>query len=388
MSTNITSSEKRKNARSLDTIADEIHKFQRVNVFVVGDLLVEAKAACEHGEWLDWLDQHFGWSDSSAERYMNVARLGTQIPQLRNLKLAKTTLYALVEEHGEDDLPSIIAELEKRATKKQLKPSDAKDVIEIAVLRREFGDLPEATLRALEETSGKGAWCAKAVEALKAEHPTTAAAADKVVNDIHHAHVEALYAPHGKLPNIPTEELGSLEVVPEGRRAKVLDRLLKAHQQITNNDVFNAIYSSGLGPSSLVSPDDEPASNDDDHGDGPEPATPTEPSQESPLDPELLAALKIVLRHALLRPVPKVVVGISGMELSEVARFAEELHRALHAGNTAKLAADRAEACSRSNQSAETKQSEPHPLDIPPSLIRRTQDVPDPGPDADRWIET
>jgi len=378
MSSTIISSEKRKNARPLDTIAGEIHQVQRVSVFAVGDLLIEARAACEYGDWLDWLDQNFEWSEDSADRYMKVARLDSAT--LRNLKLAKTTLYALLDE-DEDDLPVIIQALAKHATRKQLKPSDANVVIAAALLRKRFGDLPDQTLVALDNLPEPRPWYDRAVAAFKEQRPTTEEGAAEIVAGIQLAHVTELYAPHGKMPNIPTEELRRLEDVPEGRRAKVLDRLLKAHQPITSNDVFNAIYSSGSGPSSLGDGDAGDTSADD-HGDGPEPETPTEPSQqESSLDPELLTALQIILKHAR-RPVPKVVHRISGEELGEVVRFAEELHKVQRAGSSAKIAADRAEACSRSKQSA----AEPHPLDIPPSLIR-TQDAPDPGPDVDRWIE-
>jgi hypothetical protein len=344
MSTNSKTSEKRKNARSLDTIADEIHQVQRVSIFAVGDLLIEAKDSCEHGEWLDWLDRHFEWSDQSAERYMNVARLGTKFLRLRNLKLAKITLYELLDE-DEEDVPVIIEALGKHATRKQLKPSDATDVIMRALRCKRFGDLPDQTLAAHDDNLIEHRpWYGKAVAALKEQRPTTKEDAAGIVTGIQLAHVAELFAPHGKLPNIPTEELHSLEDVPEEGRAKVLDHLLKAHQPITSNDVFNAIYSS----SSLGDTDDEPASNDD-HGEGPEPETPTESSQESQLDPELLTALQIMIKHAR-RPMPKVVHYISGEELGEIAHFVEELHKVQRAGYAATLAAD--------------------------------------GPDANRWIES
>ena len=43
---------RRKNVRDLDTIADDIRKLERANIFDVGDLLIEAKAQCAHGQWL------------------------------------------------------------------------------------------------------------------------------------------------------------------------------------------------------------------------------------------------------------------------------------------------------------------------------------------------
>jgi hypothetical protein len=49
---------KKRNLRSLADIAaeiDTINESGRKNIFDLGDLLIEAKAQCEHGEWLDWL---------------------------------------------------------------------------------------------------------------------------------------------------------------------------------------------------------------------------------------------------------------------------------------------------------------------------------------------
>jgi Protein of unknown function (DUF3102) len=46
---------KRKNVRPLDEIADNLHKLERKNIIDIGDLLIEAKAQCEYGQWLDWL---------------------------------------------------------------------------------------------------------------------------------------------------------------------------------------------------------------------------------------------------------------------------------------------------------------------------------------------
>ena len=82
---------KRKN-RTLGTIADDIHTLARTNIFDVGDLLLEAKEQCEHGDWLNWLHDEFGWSWDTAERRMRVAELGAKFSNLRNLKLAATTL--------------------------------------------------------------------------------------------------------------------------------------------------------------------------------------------------------------------------------------------------------------------------------------------------------
>jgi hypothetical protein len=113
----------RKNIRTLDEIADEIHKLDRTNIFDKGELLLEAKEQCkaEREKWLDWLAREFGeWSHDSATKYMRVAELGSQFRNLRNLRLAKTTLYELAAHEPETYFPIIINELSKHASKKRL----------------------------------------------------------------------------------------------------------------------------------------------------------------------------------------------------------------------------------------------------------------------------
>src|SRR3954451_3562042 len=95
---------KRKNERSLDTIADSIHRAERTNVIDIGDLLLEAKAQCEHGQWLAWLSAEFTWSEDTAARYMKVATLAARFRSLRNLNLAVTTLYELADHEREEEL--------------------------------------------------------------------------------------------------------------------------------------------------------------------------------------------------------------------------------------------------------------------------------------------
>jgi len=174
---------KKRNGRSLDAIAIEINKLERANLIDIGDLLLEAQAACEPGTWLDWLEAEFEWSVDTAERFMNVARLAGRFRNLRNLQLAKTTFYALAN-HDEADLPAIIAELAKHATKSRLAPFDAERVIRVAIGRRRFGDYPDVTLERLGPLSDHSPRQAKLIAALKEQKPTTHEAADAIVLDI------------------------------------------------------------------------------------------------------------------------------------------------------------------------------------------------------------
>jgi hypothetical protein len=176
---------KRKNVRPLDTIAVDIHQLERGNIIDLGDLLLEAKSQCEHGDWLKWLTCEFDWSVDTAERYMGVAALNAKFRRLRNLKIAATTLYALVYQE-QDDLPAIIGELAKHASETRLSPRDAKRVIKIGIGRRRYGDHPEATLVQLLELDrfSDESWCEKAVAALLEREPDTDESAGLLVREM------------------------------------------------------------------------------------------------------------------------------------------------------------------------------------------------------------
>jgi Protein of unknown function (DUF3102) len=178
---------KQKNARSLDAIADDINRLKRANIFDIGDLLVEAKAQCEHGEWLDWLSAEFEWASvDTAERYMKVAKLSAQFRSVRNLKLAATTLYRLVDHEDEDELPAILKELTKHATKTRLKPVEANRVMQVGIGRHRFGNHPDATLEKLVDLDQHNhtSWYEGAVLALQERNPKTSEAADAIVDEI------------------------------------------------------------------------------------------------------------------------------------------------------------------------------------------------------------
>jgi DUF3102 family protein len=39
----------------------------------IGNRLIAVKDALDHGEWLPWLDEQFGWSDRTARDFIAVA---------------------------------------------------------------------------------------------------------------------------------------------------------------------------------------------------------------------------------------------------------------------------------------------------------------------------
>jgi Protein of unknown function (DUF3102) len=71
-------------------------KTQRQDIFKMGALLIEAKRQVLHGDWLPWLREHFGRSESTANNYMNAARLLVKSPTVGDLKLSAGAIFWLV----------------------------------------------------------------------------------------------------------------------------------------------------------------------------------------------------------------------------------------------------------------------------------------------------
>src|SRR5262249_38652297 len=104
--------------------------------------------------------------------------------KIRNLKIGATTLYRLHNHADEEDMPAIIAELAKHATKSQLAPRDAERVIQIGIGRRRFGDYPDVTLEQLSTLSDDSPWQAELIAALKEQRPTTDEAVEAIVDRV------------------------------------------------------------------------------------------------------------------------------------------------------------------------------------------------------------
>jgi hypothetical protein len=188
----------KRNLRSLTVIADRINALERTNIIEIGNLLNEAKAQLvEHGQWLKWLGSEFSWfSHDTASRCMAVAAVADKFRRLRNLKLAKVTLYALAEHEDKADLPAIVAALAKHANKKRLLPSEAARIINLAIGRRHYGDLPEATLCALVTVitnNRRGKMRDAMVAALRKAKPETEEAVNKIIEDAREAELEAIW---------------------------------------------------------------------------------------------------------------------------------------------------------------------------------------------------
>src|SRR5437763_83149 len=97
----MTKTPKRTPKRELDVITGLLHtelKRESTSIIEIGKLLIEAKdndKVGRHGQWMDYLDTNFSMGKSSAENYMNAARLAAKFPSLENLKLRHDALYLL-----------------------------------------------------------------------------------------------------------------------------------------------------------------------------------------------------------------------------------------------------------------------------------------------------
>jgi hypothetical protein len=169
-------------ARDLGDIADDIRTIERRSVFEIGGLLVEAKALCEYGEWGNWLEKEFSWSDSTANNYVSAFHLKTKFPTVGNLKIPSRTLYDLAADIDDDALPSIIDALEEVSKTTQISVQAADDVINLARLRVAYGRFfPDATLLALDALPNSK-WKEQAAANLKKDRPSTNEEAERIVH--------------------------------------------------------------------------------------------------------------------------------------------------------------------------------------------------------------
>ena len=333
--------------RSLDVIGDDLRRLR--NIFDSGELLVEASEACEHGEWLPWLETYFDASEDTARRHMVAYRLSLKYCTVQDLKVPSRIIYALASDLYDPDLPTVIEALDK-ATKgktKVITVAEANEVIDLTRLRIVFGDYPKATLFALNEIIPPDVeWAAGASEELKKAQPDSGEAADKIVLAYRRKRLEELFG--GVLP----DRLGEMafdwleDVAPE-HRPQVLAMLNDASQPLDWRHVANITTDARFD-------DDEDQDDDDEDPPTPDPMDEQDDevlSSAPGLDAELLEALNVILHHAR-RPMPTSVGGIEGAELVEAARFLDKLHELATGGSTVKRIADRAEARSRNGRSA------------------------------------
>ena len=82
----------------LNKTADKILKLRErtcADIIKIGQLLTDAKACLEHGEWGEWLRNEFAWSQDTAERFMNVSEIYGDADSATLRKLDTSALYEL-----------------------------------------------------------------------------------------------------------------------------------------------------------------------------------------------------------------------------------------------------------------------------------------------------
>jgi Protein of unknown function (DUF3102) len=266
--------------RELAAIAGDIHALERRSIFDIGKLLIEARDACAHGEWGDWLYREFDWSDDTADNYMAAARLADKFRTVRNLKVPFRVIYDL--DLDDPDLPTIIEALASASKSKSISVDEAEEVIDLTRRRIEFGDYPPATLAALADLKNSPEWGARAAEEVRKAKPTTSEAAEQITRAHYKAHVEALY--DSPLPDwLDSDMLESLEsaidpgledaAAREERRKRILEQLNAAPAPLDSNQVFNIAY--------LVGVDGEEDDKDSPPEPAPKPPRPEPRAQET-----------------------------------------------------------------------------------------------------------
>ena len=70
-------------------------------IIEIGKNLIEVKQVIGHGNWLPWLDAEFGFSQSTADRFMRVA---AKLPNVGNLDIAPSALYLLTQNATPDEV--------------------------------------------------------------------------------------------------------------------------------------------------------------------------------------------------------------------------------------------------------------------------------------------
>src|SRR6476620_3946105 len=86
----------RNSRRSLDDITSDLHRADRQSMFEIGKLLAEARDACEHGQWKQWLENeeenHFPWKYRTALNYIAAHALVSKYETVAHLRVPARTI--------------------------------------------------------------------------------------------------------------------------------------------------------------------------------------------------------------------------------------------------------------------------------------------------------
>lgn len=123
--------------RTVEQIAVEInfYKAQTVqNIIEIGRRLIEAKERLPHGAWADWLKDAVDFTQSTANRFMQIAREYSNSAPVRNLSYTKMLALLqvpeedreafLAESHLVNGVPKTVEEMSKRELEQAIRERD------------------------------------------------------------------------------------------------------------------------------------------------------------------------------------------------------------------------------------------------------------------------
>lgn len=163
--------------RSITAITDEIIFYKNVGgqaVIEIGKRLIEAKAQLKHGEWLPWLSEKVEFSETSAQRFMQLAREYGNTSLVGDLGTSKAlALLALPaserenfasEKHVVNGEEKSVAEMSKRELEEAIRQRKLAE-LERDKARRELDEQCKAN----EEAAAEAQKAQEAAEAARAE---------------------------------------------------------------------------------------------------------------------------------------------------------------------------------------------------------------------------
>lgn len=334
----------KKTNRTIEAITADIERIDNSSRFEIGTLLIEAKELLEHGEWGDWLAFNFDWSEDTAENYMAVARLGkAKFRKLSDFPMPASVLYALARLSDADQecaCNMLVKALEKTD---RIKWDEGREIVSLAPLVREHGDLPRHLLQAIKdaceaarEYNQTDEWKARIIERIKTERPDTDEA------------IEALLWRTDDNGDDESEEWDG-ECNEAKERAKPELRVIEGQKTFDSPQAAHA-----------VADDDNDTAVDDDVNPPDDGIIDLEPHEYTADDDEdrrrrdklgKAVHLEVLVRNLL--EVDGHTVSITEVTAADVAQARDTLDTILNrlrGGNVVQLVADRAEARSRSKK--------------------------------------
>lgn len=120
------------------------------DVIEIGRRLTEAKEVAGHGNWLPWLDREFGWTDKTAENFINVHKLSGKFETVSNLDLPMRALYLLAAPNTPVDVREQVLALTESG--EQLSLEQIKQMVEDAKVKGGTDERAKAEKRLAEAT--------------------------------------------------------------------------------------------------------------------------------------------------------------------------------------------------------------------------------------------